>query len=329
MKNTMKFTALVALFLALSVVTNLVMNGSTAAGPPDCVPGDIDGDGSVQLNDAVALLNFLFVQGDPPVACAQPPQLTADEVALLQEILPHLSVEFLDDEQGGTNKTVRFTGVNVQIVNGLEATNGNPGDPLVPTGDTAVNGLGNLIVGYNEVASNPQQVLHRTGSHNVVLGTCNQYGGFGGVIGGFFNSSDGSWCSILSGSQNSMSNQATSSVVVAGVLNTMEAPCGDGTVIVGGQQNTACGPTSVVVGGNENTTLGPFGVVVGGTTNTVVTTGGVVLGGGGNSTSSLYAVVVGGANNTASGESSVVSGGSSRTASGTHDWVAGSLFEDF
>ena len=61
MKNTMKFLGLVALFLALNVGTNLMMNGSSAAGPPECVPGDIDGDGNVQLNDAVALLQGILL----------------------------------------------------------------------------------------------------------------------------------------------------------------------------------------------------------------------------------------------------------------------------
>ena len=72
MRTAAKLTAVVALFLALNVATNLLMNTLSHAGPPECVAGDIDGDGSVQLNDAVALLNFLFLQGDPPVACAQP-----------------------------------------------------------------------------------------------------------------------------------------------------------------------------------------------------------------------------------------------------------------
>src|SRR5258705_97292 len=53
------------------------------------------------------------------------------------EILNHMSIVYLDDGQGGQAKTIRFSGVNVQIVNGLGATE-------------TVNGVGNLIVGYNE-----------------------------------------------------------------------------------------------------------------------------------------------------------------------------------
>ena len=82
------------------------------------------------------------------MACADGPSLTKEEIGLLREILPHLSIEQLDDGQGGTTRTIRFSEVNLQIVNGLGATNGNPGCPFCGTG--TVNGLGNLIVGYNE-----------------------------------------------------------------------------------------------------------------------------------------------------------------------------------
>ena len=75
------------------------------------------------------------------------------------------------DEQGndlGTATTVRFKDVNVQIVNGLGATNGFPDDPdsLDPV-QTTTNGLGNLIVGYQEMHPAGDD---RTGSHNVVVG---------------------------------------------------------------------------------------------------------------------------------------------------------------
>ena len=61
------------------------------------------------------------------------PRLTPEQA----EILGHISIVYLDDGQGGQAKTIRLTGVNVQVVNGLDDT-------------TATNGLGNLIVGYHE-----------------------------------------------------------------------------------------------------------------------------------------------------------------------------------
>ena len=45
------------------------------------------------------------------------------------EILSHMEIVYLQDGQGGQAKTIRITGVNVQIVNGLGATNGNPKRP--------------------------------------------------------------------------------------------------------------------------------------------------------------------------------------------------------
>ena len=67
--------------------------------------------------------------------------------------LEHMSIVFLDDGFGNMIETVRFTGVNVQIVNGLDDTE-------------TINGAGNLIVGYNE----PPNDADRTGSHNLVGG---------------------------------------------------------------------------------------------------------------------------------------------------------------
>ena len=72
-----------------------------------------------------------------------------------QEILGHMSILEIPsetDQEGNilsVATTIRFSGVNVQIVNGLGATNGNPVNPFDPT----TNGLGNLIVGYNELNS--------------------------------------------------------------------------------------------------------------------------------------------------------------------------------
>jgi hypothetical protein len=58
---------------------------------------------------------------------------------------------------GGFNEVV-ISGANLRIVNGLGTT------------DT-VNGLGNLIVGYNELRNEPSSPDVRTGSHNIVGGS--------------------------------------------------------------------------------------------------------------------------------------------------------------
>lgn len=113
-----------------------------------------------------------------------------------QEILSHMSIVYLDDGAGGLAKTIRFSGVNVQLVNGLEATNGNPSDPGSAT-ITTTNGLGNLIVGYNELTGDL-----RTGSHNVVVGPYHSFSGFGGAVIGRDHTSSAAYASVTGGISN-------------------------------------------------------------------------------------------------------------------------------
>jgi hypothetical protein len=64
---------------------------------------------------------------------------------------------------GRTGNDITFRGVNVHVVNGTGTTDGT------------VNGLGNLIVGYNELRSTPND---RTGSHNIVVGPRHNYSSY-------------------------------------------------------------------------------------------------------------------------------------------------------
>jgi hypothetical protein len=43
------------------------------AGQVDCKPGDVTGDGSVNISDPIHLLQYLFLGGLEPVACKPPP----------------------------------------------------------------------------------------------------------------------------------------------------------------------------------------------------------------------------------------------------------------
>src|SRR5262249_20909234 len=73
-----------------------------------------------------------------------------------QTILDYMSLVNLDDGDGHSLPTIRLTGVNLQVVNGLGATNGYPTDPEdVSRTNTAVNGLGNIIIGYHENSFSP------------------------------------------------------------------------------------------------------------------------------------------------------------------------------
>jgi hypothetical protein len=77
-------------------------------------------------------------------------------VAALEDLLKHFSCEGND---------VFITGANLHLVNGLDGTE-------------TTNGLGNLIVGYNETRFEEENI--RTGSHNVVVGLQHNFSSFGG-----------------------------------------------------------------------------------------------------------------------------------------------------
>ena len=106
------------------------------------------------------------------------------------DILSHMSVVYLDDGQGGTVKTIRIDGANLQVVNGQGTTN-------------TTNGLGNLIVGYNELGNFNGD--DRTGSHNLVTGQANSFSSYGGLVAGQSNTVSGRWSSVSGGKDNTAS----------------------------------------------------------------------------------------------------------------------------
>ncbi|MFP6739435.1 MAG: hypothetical protein VCD34_11930, partial [Planctomycetota bacterium] len=161
--------------------------------------GDVNGDGSRDLTDAIYMLTWLFRGGPGPVplACAQDGGGLSPEQA---EILNHLSlVDLPIDDQGNTARTIRLTGVNLQVVNGLGVTWGNDAarnDFMADANDFGrhrVNGTGNIIVGYQELRGNDgdedtEDQNLRTGSHNLVVGSQNNYSFWGSQVVGNRNS---------------------------------------------------------------------------------------------------------------------------------------------
>jgi trimeric autotransporter adhesin len=219
--------------------------------------------------------------------------------------------------------TVRFEGVNVQIVNGLTATD-------------SVNGTGNLLVGYDEMRTTGAGVCslgtnassvpitdatacataggifalnHKSGSHNLVVGSQHNYSRTAGAVFGFNNTVNGRFASVSGGSYNTASGLQAS--------------------VSGGFNNNASGSQASVSGGQNNTASGISASVSGGASNTANGLAASVSGGGGNFASGSAASVSGGFNNNASGSQASVSGGSSRSAPNTNDWSAGALFQDF
>ena len=117
-----------------------------------------------------------------------------------REILSHLSIVYLPDGAGGMHKTIRLSAANLQIVNGLGATNGFPPDPITPDPTlTAVNGLGNLFVGYRDSGYTWPSGATMEGSHNIVVGA-NRSSSFGGILGGANNTVEAPYGSVVGGS---------------------------------------------------------------------------------------------------------------------------------
>jgi trimeric autotransporter adhesin len=238
-------------------------------------------------------------------------------VAALEKLLKHFS-------RDGNEITIK--GANLRIVNGLGSTNcGDPAD-LIPD---CPNGLGNLIVGYNELRTEsncglgPFCANTRTGSHNIVVGQYHNFSSVGGLAVGFRNEISGDFASVSGGLDSRASG--SSAAVSGGQGNTAS---GLAAAVNGGIGHTASGWWSSVSGGTGHTASGDWSSVSGGAGNMAVGESAAVSGGRSNTASGDAAVVSGGEFNTAGGISAVVGGGHNRTADGQFDWVAGSLLED-
>jgi hypothetical protein len=192
---------------------------------------------------------------------------------------------------GGLPEVV-ITGANLRLVNGLRAT-------------ATINGLGNLLVGYNE----PREGENiRTGSHNVVVGQGHNFSSFGGFVVGRQNEISGAFAAVSGGFDNTASG--ASAAVSGGIFNRAS---GASASVSGGFDNTASASATSVSGGHGNMARGESAAVSGGH---------------GNTASGPAAAISGGQANTASGFTSAVSGGRNHTVRGDFDWVAGSLFAD-
>jgi len=232
-----------------------------------------------------------------------------------------------------TGDDVYFTGCNVHVRSGLGGTGPN------------VNGLGNLIVGYNEDATTiptnpPLEPSVRTGSHNIIVGAGHSYTDRGGLVvgvankitarfatitGGFKNTASGAYANVSGGSNNVASGSFSS--VRAGTNNTAS---GNSSSVSGGSNNVASGEFASVSGGFQNTASGSATSVSGGGENTASGFGASVSGGQLNVASGPQSSSVsGGFRNTASEHFATVSGGSERNAPNFASWAAGSLFEAF
>ena len=275
-------------------------------------------------------LNIAHAQGNPQNAQGNPQlnELEANhdaDIAALQAELDAVNVQVatlqaqvdamdaynlalgtyvvVDDTTDPSRPVVQVVGANLQVINGLGA------------GSTGANGVGNLLVGYDEErhtgdsnCSWPQYTSelsclsagkvwarnHKSGSHYVVIGNKHNYSRYGGLVAGHLNTVNGIKASISGGYNNTASGTDSS--------------------VSGGSNNTASGHRSSVSGGYGNTASEEGSSVSGGRLNTAAEFQSSVSGGVTNTASGSYSSVSGGSNNTASGTGSSVSGGFTNTA---------------
>lgn len=206
--------------------------------------------------------------------------------------------------------TALFSGVNVQVVNGVAQTH--------------LNGLGNLIVGYNEARTDGGEVCsngefrtqyfcevsgevwalnHKSGSHNLVVGRGHSYSRDSGVVFGFQNAINRGGATVTGGRKN--------------------IALGYDSTVSGGESNRASSNSSSVSGGYKNTASGVQASVSGGVNNWATAYYASVSGGASNTASGYYASISGGASNSASVNGASVTGGSNNIASGLYSNVSG------
>ena len=143
-----------------------------------------------------------------------------------------------------------FDGCNVHVRNGAGITD-------------SINGLGNLIVGYNRDRAGRFEISDKTGSHNLIIGDDHNYSRFGGFVAGKKNAIEAEWASVSGGYLNTASGIYSS--VSGGFAVTAS---GDGASVSGGYLNTASGIYSSVSGGHGGTASGNNASVSGGYWNT-------------------------------------------------------------
>jgi len=230
-------------------------------------------------------------------------RLAALQNSNVMDLNPYVTVQ-----TAGTPK-VLFSGINVQIVNGLDRTD-------------SINGLGNLIIGYDkarpeggnldalvcsiggtatwadDITYHPQQctaaggtiaVNHKNGSHYLVVGDEHNYSQYGGVVFGHYNTSNRAWATVTGGERNHAGGEAASvtggvNALAQGRLSSITGGSGNyadssGSSVSGGERNTANAAEASVCGGVKNTASGRSSHVSGGNNNTAREIGSSILGG--------------------------------------------------
>ena len=224
-------------------------------------------------------------------------------VNALSAKLAYMSVDNSSTLNGLAPPHVIFTGANIHVQNGSGQS------------DTT-NGVGNIIVGYNEPDN--ADTSKRTGSHNLVIGQRHEYSRYNGLVAGFNNRLEGVNSTVSGGYQNVAGGNYTS--VSGGRSNETSARY---TSVTGGNNNEAIAEYATVTGGTDNTANAFYAAVSGGRFNDAIGNFSSVSGGFLNVAGGLDSSVSGGYANSAGGERASISGGAANSAGGNYASISG------
>jgi hypothetical protein len=260
-------------FLALTLTLLGSILTDVPAADAQSICGDVNGDDQVTATDALAVLAEAVGTG-PGLTCdtGECAALEA-RVAALETLVAAQQLKTRCISTFSTDQLLLVDGCNLQVVNGSETTEGATGVTCTTNADcatvngeicnlhgacTSVNGFGNVIIGYNEEATD-DPVDVRSGSHNLVIGRWHSYSSYGGIVAGEDNQISSPGAAVCGGSRNDAMGELSSiSGGWYGIASGLRAS------ISGGLENTASGETSSVSGGRDNIASGSRSSVSGG-----------------------------------------------------------------
>ena len=233
----------------------------------------------------------------------------------------YVNVDTQSDPRG---PLVQLIGINLQLINDAGNTD-------------SVNGLGNLIIGYDETraygsyvcsnglyteqqacvdSGNTWALVHKSGSHNLILGKENSYSAFAGLIAGRGNTINADYATVTGGSNNSALSYGAS--VGGGYYNSAAA---EYSSVSGGFTNIASGSYSSISGGSSNSATGANDSVSGGYKNVASGGSSSISGGASNKATGYVSSVNGGGSNEAANTAASVLGGSAQTSSSDYQTI--------
>ncbi len=187
------------------------------------------------------------------------------KVATLQgQVNTHQSqVSNLQGQVHKYESILRFLAVDTNVINGLKGphlifhhvnVHIQSGSGKTDDGGTP-RGLGNLIIGYNEMAGGGPPVWGnmRAGCHNLVIGPNHKYSSWGGFVAGSDNYISGASSSVSGGWKNVANGRFSS--VSGGHANQAN---GESSSVSGGLNNKAVGQCSSILGGSGKTAAASY-----------------------------------------------------------------------